>query len=510
VRTENSAKNILTSWGGQILMLLLKLVARNIFVSVLSEEYLGVNGLFSNILSMLSLAELGIGTAIIYSLYKPIEQNDTKNIAAIMQFYKKVYLTVGVFVAVIGTALTPFLSIFIKDMPDIKYLQLIYILFVMDSAVSYFFSYKATYVEANQKNYIVTIIKNTGTLVLTGLQIAVLLITKNFILYIAMQAIMTLVSNTAISMIADKMYPVLKSPEKQKMDPEILKKIKQNTGAMVFHKAGGIIVFSTSSIVLSKWVGLAEVGLYSNYCMIISSIEKLLEMVFSAITASVGNLAVATNEKKTKEVFDVAYFTAFWLYSFCGICLLNLINPFIAMWVGEEYLVSMPIVIVFIANFYIKGMRKPTLSFNNAMGIFWYNRYMPIFESGINIVVSIILAKNFGMIGVFIGTLISSITTCVWNEPYVLFKYGFKQSVRSYFDKYLKYLIIMVALCFGSYFICNLVTVTGILGMANKLVICLIVPNVVVIIMFYKTFEFKYLKDICFGLVKKMLKKKES
>lgn len=503
MRTKNSIKNIIAVWGGQFVVLILRFISRAVFVHYLNSEYLGVNGLFSNILSMLSLAELGVGTAIIYSLYKPIAENNIEDIQALMNFYQKVYTAIGIFVGVVGSALTPFLSFFIKEMPDIPHLQIIYLLFVWNSAVSYFYTYKVSFVNANQKTYISTICNMLSNILLTILQILILVLTQNFILYTAVQMVTTFLNNFVISKIADHMYPFLKEKCSAKLKPTVFAEIKKNVLAMLLHKIGGIVVYSTDNLVLSKFVGVASVGLYSNYALITNTVNTLIVQVFSSITASVGNLGVEEENEKKRDIFHVAFFVDYWLYSFCSICFFVLFNPFIKLWLGAKYLFAMDIVAAICLNFYLTGMRQATVTFKNAFGIYWQDRYKPIAEAGINFIVSIILVKKVGIVGVLIGTIVSTILADFFVEPYVLYKYGFQSSSVEYFKKYFLYSIVGLVELGLTVMICQFIPGESIVSFVLKVVVCALIPNIVNIVLFYRTKECRTLLDIGTGLLKR-------
>lgn len=356
-----------------------------------------------------------------------------------MDFYRKVYIVIGIFVGVIGSVLTPFLDVFIKEMPDIPNLEIIYLLFVWNSALSYFYTYKVSFVNANQKAYISTICNMFSNILLTILQIVILILTNNFILYTAVQMVTTVLNNVVISKIADYMYPFLKEKGKTKIKPAVLAEIKKNVLAMMMHKIGGVIVFSTDNILLSKFVGVACVGIYSNYVLITNTVNGLILQLFSAITASVGNLGVAEENQKKKNIFQVAFLVDYWLYSFCSICFFVLFNPFIKLWLGENYMFSIDIVAIICLNFYLTGMRQAVVTFKNAFGIYWQDRYKPIAEAAINFIVSIVLVQKMGIAGVLIGTIVSTILADFFVEPYILYKYGFQSSVAEYFKKYFFY-----------------------------------------------------------------------
>ncbi len=511
MRTESSIKNLIYAFGGKIVELLVKLVTRFVFVKILATEYLGLNGLFSNILSILSLVELGIGPALTYSLYKPLAHKDTKKIKALINLYKKLYNIIGIVILLLGISITPFLPYLINKMPNISNIYYIYILFVLNTSISYFYTYKRSLLEADQKRYISTIYVQIFNIILNISQIIVLLITHNYIMYLFIQIIMTLLVNVSISKKAEKIYPFMKEKNIEKVDKDTKKTITKNVFAMVFHRIGGVVVNGTDNIIISKYVGLSEVGLYSNYYMIITALKGILTQIFTSITASVGNLVAIESQEKAYNVFKKILFLNFWLYSFSTICLMCLFNDFITLWLGKEYLFSIQIVILIVANFYVTGMRKTVLTFRDALGLYWQDRYKPIFESVINLVVSIMLVKYIGIVGVFIGTFVSTITTCSWVEPYMLFKYGFKKSSKEYFSLITFYAILTIILTITMYsLLTSLFNQITIITLIIKAVLCIIIPNMVFCTLFYKTDEFIYYKNLLINIIKKLVIKRKN
>lgn len=491
-RTRKSIINLITALCGQIFGVIISFIVRMVFVNFLSSEYLGVNGLFTNILTMLSLVELGVGSAMTYSLYKPIAEENVEKIKSLMDLYKKAYRIIGIIVLVIGIGFTPFYKYLISEVPDIPNLNFIYILFVVNTGISYFYSYKRSLIICNQNKYIATIYRYAFYFIYNIAQVIVLITTQNYILYLICQVIATILENIAISRKADKMYPYLKEKDIKPLPKKEFNTIKKNVGAMLFHKMGAIVVNSTDNIILSKFVSLKAVGLYSNYYMVINGIEIIIGQIFEAIIASVGNLGVSESKEKLKSVFNKVFFMNFWLFSLCSICLLVLFNDFIKIWVGQEYVFEFSIVLIIVIAFYLKGMRKAVLTFRDATGIFYHDRYKPIFEAVINLIVSIILAKKWGVAGVFIGTIISTLATSMWVEPYVLYKYAFKEKVYKYFVKLIYYTIIGIAICSITYWLTTFITNVSIIGIIIKLLICLIIPNTIYFAIFRKTEELNY------------------
>lgn len=497
-RTRNSLLNFLCAFIGQTLGLIVSFVARIFFIKILGSEYLGLNGLFTNILTVLSLAELGIGNAITYSLYKPLANHDTKKSKALMELYRKIYIIVGIVILILGVSLTPFLSLFINEKPNVENIELIYILFVLNTAISYFYSYKRNLIIADQNRYVATIYRYSVYCVLNIVQIIYLLLRKNYIGFLLLQILATITENLLVSFKADKMYPYLKSKNKTVLDVATKNEIVKNTKAMMMHKIGGVVVNSTDNIILAKFVSITAVGLYSNYYLIINALNMVLGQIFTSLLSSIGNLCVNSDIKKQYDTFNKIDFLTFWVSCFAAVCLLCLFNPFIALWVGNDYLFSYDIVLILVINFYITMMRQSVLTFREAMGLFYKDRYKALLESFINIIMSIILAIKFKTFGVFLGTFISSVTTCLWIEPYILYKYGFKQKVGIYFKIYIKRLLLLIGLALITCLACSVVKKVGYVWFLLRLLICLVVPNFILYIVYRNSKEFKYFNDKVF------------
>lgn len=492
-RTENSIRNIKYAATGQVIGLLINFITRMVFVRTLSVEYLGINGLFSNILSILSLVELGVGSSIVYSLYKPLAEKDEQKIIALMSIFKKAYITIGIIVAVVGLSLTPFLSVFVREMPDISNIKVIYILVVINSAIGYFFSYKQSLISADQKDYIVMIYKYVFQFIFNVLQIIFLLVTHEYIIYLLLQVVNSLVWNLLVSRKASKLYPFLKNAKSNGLEGEERAALVRNMKAMILHKVGDIVINGTGNLLLAKLVNVVIVGLYSNYLMIISGLQMLFSLLFRSITASVGNLGATSSSDKVSSQFYVINFTGFWIYGFSSICLAILLNPFINLWLGDGYTLSTELVLLVVLNFYLNGMRTSVLTFRDTLGLFWYDRYKPLFEVIINLVFSIGLGLKFGAVGVFLGTTISTISTCFWFEPYIVFKYGFKSSVRPYFKMYGIYTLVCLFALIVTKYLSAMIIIEGIVGFILLSIVCFFTVNIIFLISFYRTREFKYL-----------------
>lgn len=493
-RTANSMRNIATGFLGQFITTLLGFISRTVFIKCLAEEYLGVNGLFSNILSMLSLAELGIGTAIIYALYKPLAEKDEDQIAKLMNFYSKAYTTIGIFIFIIGILLIPFLDFIIGETPTIKEsIYVIYVIYLFNTSVSYFYSYKSSLIIADQKNYVTLLISYGVTTIQTILQICVLLLTKNFLLYLIVQSICVFISNLLISIIANKMYPFLIEKKTLTLNKGEKQGLVSNVKALVIVKISGVLVNNTDNIIITYFNGLKSVALCSNYTLLIGIINTVLNQIFSGITASVGNLNAKESIERKEEFFNIINFCNFWLYGFCSICIVVLINDVITLWIGEKFILDISIPIILAVNFYMVGMQNAVWTYKNTLGIFRQGRYLLFVTAGINLFASMYLGSKWGLFGILLATAISRVCTNAWFDPYIVYKVGFKKSVIKYLFRYIEYIAILLLAGGITGYLCNLLSIGLYVGFIIKLIICLFIPNIIIIIFFKGTPEFKYI-----------------
>ena len=448
MRTRYSIINVLVNIGGQFLTMLLSFINRMVFIRCLSAEYLGVNGLFTDVLSILNFAELGIGTAMVFSMYEPAARDDEQKLARLMNLYKWMYRAVAVSVLLFGLVLLPFLPYLINGGEGIEHITLIYMIYVLGSASSYLLSYKNSIYQAYQKGYICAGWSMACECIKTVSQITVLLLTRNFILYLAVQQAIQFLPNIMVSCMVDKEFPYLKEchelPEREERNG-----ILKNIGAMSMHKLSTIIVRNTDSLLMSSFIGLATVGLYSNYRLVINALNNLMGKFAVAFSGSISNFAVMENSDRLYKIYKEMDFMFFVMSAYLTGGLMMLFNPFITMLFGGRYCFPMTTVMVIVAEFYITRMRQTNLLFREVMGLFWNDRYKAVAESIINLVVSLALVQRYGVVGIIGGTIISSLCTCVWVEPYIFLKYGvqdaWQKKLRAYFAEYLKRAMIVAA-----------------------------------------------------------------
>lgn len=496
-RTENSIKNISYAIIGYAVSLFLQLANRLVFVKLLSAEYLGISGLFTNVLSLLSLSELGVGAAIVFALYKPVAENDIEKIKSLMSLYKRLYSIIGSIILVVGLLLTPFLKYIIKEMPDdIPLIYLYYMLYVINSGISYFYTYKRSLIICNQEEYIsttTTMVASVGTKIL---QIVVLLLFKNYTLFLLVQIGFTRIENLVISKIADRRYPFLKEKNIVPLSTDEKLEIKTNVFAMMLHKIGSVVVNATDNLIISKILGLVSVGFMSNYSMIFDTVNSLITKVFSAITASIGNMAVLESKEKSEKVLYRILFANFWIVSFCTICCFCLCQPFISLWLGDKYVLSIYVLAALCGCFYLTGMRLTVLQFRTALGLFVYDKYKAILEAVLNLAISIPMTMLWGIAGVKLGTIISMLLTSFWIEGFILFRKYFSKSTWHYFRIQFLYLGLTLLMC-GSFYLIFLKINSG--SMWSFLLMCFICAsgvNLIYFVLFRKTDSFSYFKNL--------------
>ena len=493
-RIEYTKRNIIFALLSQIIAQLANFIVRTVFIQELDAVYLGVNGLFSNILTYLSLAELGVGSALIYSMYAPMAKGDTKKVSAYMNTYKKCYLAIGMIVLVIGCSLTPFLDFFINGDSNIPKLRLIYVLYVLNTASSYFFAYKGSIFQADQKQYIITNNNTLFVVIHSILRIIILRIFHSFILYLFITVICNLLENIVIALKAEHTYPYLKQNKKISLEKDESIALFKNVSAMFLHKVSDVVLGSTDNIIMSKFIGLLTVGLYSNYQMIINVVKTVFNLVAGGIGPSVGNLCASENRDKQYEIFKSIMLLNIWVVAFCSICLLNLLTPFIKIWIGEKYVISDTLILSIVISLYIQLSMRAVEMFRTATGMFWNDRYYAFLQCIINIVVSIVLVKVVGCEGIFIGTAVAVLATKFWKTSSLIYKNAFNKNPARYFLTYGIYTAVgivaaVIATCICSY------AMDGINGFVFRAIVCLIVPNLCYAVAFFKTKEFRYLSS---------------
>ena len=509
MRTSNAFKNMISSLAVHFISMLLGFIAQAIFIRTLGTEYLGLNGLLNNVFSMLSVVELGLGSAIIYNLYKPVADNDIEKIKSLMKFYKKCYRVIALIIFILSLLLIPFLPIIVgKTTISNSMVLVIYILFMIDIICSYLLTYKRSILYANQKNYIIDIIHIGYLLILNIVQILIILNTKSYILYLCFKIIMRVLENIVITIIANKRYIYLKDANYNSLDKNILKDITKKVKGLFVHKIGTFLVAGTDNLIISIFLGVSYVGLYSNYNMIINALSTIVNQIFMSFKSSIGNLIVTSKKEKVYDVYKKMQFLNFWFAMMSSIGIFVVMESFIKVWVGEQYILPRLVLLVLSICNYVYITKLCVSNFKEAAGIFYEDRLIPVIESVVNITFSIIFLKIFGLAGVFMGTILTYLITHIYTYPKIVYKKLFDKDYFQYFKDIYKYLIFTILIGGITYFVSLCIVVTNpILKVIINILLVLIIPNLFVILFFHKKDEYKYYLKLLKSMVKKFKRK---
>ena len=453
-RTENAKKNILVGLASQIIILALSFVGRKLFVRFLSIDYLGINGLYSNILSVLSLAELGLGSVVTFSLYKPVFENNQPIIRALIKYYRKVYIVIALIVSGIGVALIPYLRYIVKSNLAETELIFYYVLFLIDAVMTYYIAHKVALLAANQENRIQRYVDILSAFIQQICHIVILLLFPNYILYVASTVFVTLISKVIMNIVINDKYSYIRQPDTH--DIEINKKsITKNIKSTAVYKLSTVLINSTDNILISIIVNTAAIGLYSNYYMIVNALRGFITIITSAISNGVGNLYAQKSNDRILEVFNTLVLLYHFVSCFCAISMFFIFNDFITIWIGEAYLFDKQIVFAISFNFYLTNLLTPIWSFRESTGQFVKAKYIMLITALLNIVLSIVLGIPLGVFGILIATALSKILTQVWYEPRILFKNVFHEPPKIYWASQLKNVICTVICVIVSMMISN-------------------------------------------------------
>lgn len=496
-RTKNTSRNMIVSLVCYSLYTILSFVIRKVFIMTLSEDYLGISGLFTNILTILSFAEMGIGNAIIFNLYKPIAVGDKEQIKSLMNLYKKAYTIIGVIVLGAGLLIIPFLGYFVKDPPVInESLTVIYLFYLLNTSLSYFFSYKQSIITANQKSFVVTLYTNGFRILQMILQGILLFTTHNFLLYLSAQLVCTLLNNFLLAQKADKMYPEIKEKNIVQIPKEERNRIFANVRALFLYKLGSTVLNGTDNIIVSKIVGLKWVGYVSNYSMIIVAISSIVDQIPNAVIASVGNLNATESKEKKEHIFNVILYVCAWIYGFCAVGMFFFSSDFVSIAFGDKWRISGVVVFALALHFYVSSVSFPSYTYRTTMGYFVQGKFAPACAAVINIVLSVVLGKTIGLAGVYFATSISRFFTMGIVDPVLIFKNGFGKNPLLYYLRYFAYFIIVSAVGALSYIPLMFIPLGGLAGFIVKLVVFSVVFNLLFMLATFKTKEFAYVKNV--------------
>jgi len=513
-RAHHSARNAFVGVLCQMLTMALAFAVRMVFVRMLSKDYLGISGWFSNILSVLSISELGIGTAIVVSLYKPLATGDVPRIRASLRLLRRAYFYVGLAVLGLGLLLLPFLPALLNRQTDLVDLRAVYLMFLGQSVFSYlFWGYKSAIFTADQRQSRIHAIGLLMAVFSSVLQILALTLWRNYYAYVAVFAATTALKNLLIAHSANRAYPYLcrvnrllpGEDDTAALPREERRGIFRNLFGLGLYRFSGTALNATDSLVLGKFIGLAIIGIYSNYLLVITALTTALTLVFQSFTASVGNLSVTSDKERRYFIFRCLNLLGGWLYGFAAVCLLVLLDPLVALLFGPGWVFESPFVGLIIAlNFLTSGLLENTIMHKDACGLFWQGRFRPLFSAGLNIALSLWWVHPWGIEGVLLATIVSRLLTTWWFDPWMVHRYALGAGVKGYVGQ--TAVVLAIALGCGAglralqAWLFPGATPAGLLAM---LTLCLLIPNAIFYLVFHRRKEYTYVKEQALRLLRK-------
>ncbi|WP_192451736.1 lipopolysaccharide biosynthesis protein [Candidatus Galacturonibacter soehngenii] len=501
-RLYNSIRNIFFGLFNKILLIIMSFINRTFFIRYLSIEILGVSGLFSDILMMLSMADLGLNVAMSYSFYEPLAQNNQKKIIRLINFYKRIYSWIAGAVFIIGISITPFLNLIVNTDKEVVNLKFYYILYVLNSVCSYLLVYKSSIITADQKGYIVSEYSIIFSILKQFIQILILIFTKNYILYLIVGIVLLLLQNICISRRVDKLYPYIVGND-LKLNFNEKKEILKNIKSIFIYKVSGILLNGTDNTIISIFIGTIWVGIYSNYNLIINSLNSFIDILYSSVTASIGNIIASESAQKVYNVFRMMQSVSLILTYVTTVCFSLLINDFITWWLGESFTVNNLTVWAVVLNFYLAGVLHPIWSFREATGLYQKTKYIMLICAFLNIILSVLGAQYLGIAGVIFASALSRILTYFWYEPKLLFKdYFCERLYHFYFPMLLNFLLTIISIIFLKK-VSELIIIDSLLGILLKSVAVGSFTMLVSIAVYHNTEGYSLLKNKIIKIIDK-------
>lgn len=443
--------NVFVSILSKCILLISALIVRRMLIKYIGSEANGLNSLFISIIGFLSVAELGVGSAITFCMYKPIIDNNEKTVCGLYNLFKKSYQLIGIIIFVLGIITTPFLHLLVNDISSINInIYITFIIMLISVVLTYTYSAKISLINAYKNNYISTLVYSTGMLLQHILQIITIILTKSFVLYLLCRIIAVLFQQIIVSIIANNKYKnIIHSNEK--IDLETKKQVFKNIKAMFIHKIGGVLVNTADSVIISAFIGVIILGKYSNYTTIMSSMVAVITLFFSPLTSVIGHLYAKDNKSETIKYYNFFHTMNFIIGIVFFLGYFATIDDIVYICFGNNLKLSNIITFVITLNYFIQFMKQSTIVFRDATGTFYYDRWKPPFEALLNVILSILFVKLFpneyNVVGVIVATIITNLLICHIIEPLVLFKYAFKTSVKKqYLNNYSYFVIFTICL----------------------------------------------------------------
>lgn len=519
-RTQHTLKNLYFAALSQMISTLMAFLCRTVFIHTLGKTYLGFSGLFADILMIFSLAELGIGSVLTYEMYGPAAKHDAQALARLLAVYRRLYRYVGAVVAAAGVGMIPFLHYVITDIPDIPHLYTVYLLYVSNTVIGYFFSYTSGLLTACQEQYVGMAVTAAVSIVLKSAQMILLLVGGDFIGYLFLMNLCTLAGNFALYRLVKRKYPDVFASLNEVdrigggglQEADFRAKVRRNIRARFVSRLSSAAVTYTDNLMISAFVSTTILGLYSNYTMVAGVVRSVLGSVTGAVTGSVGQMIAVEPGERVYRMFRNIWFLNFWLTAVLSGGFFVMITPFIRLWAGPSYLLDGRILAVFCLNLYVRQMRNPLLIFHDAYGHFVEMKRKNIGEALLNILLSLLFVRilPWGSTGILLGTLCSDLLTNFWFEPYLLCR-RMGVSVWKYMARYAGYMLTWLTGTTLSGFVCRRIFSVSLFHGVHPWaafvlsgLACAFVLNGVIVLFWHRSGEFGYVLLLMRDILKKL------
>lgn len=490
-RTKNTTRNIVFGVLNKFVAIGLPFVTRTIILYFLGASFLGIGTLFSSVLSFLSLAELGFGSALVYSMYKPIAENDIDKVSALLKYYRKIYRIIGSVMLGVGTMLVPAIPFLIKgNPPEGINVYILYYIYLINSVISYFFAgYRQSLIVAHQRKDINSKISTLITLFVQFFEILALVITRNFYVYAFVPVLGTIITNVTTSYVTKKMYPEIDC--RGNLDVQTKSEIKKKISGLMGTKLNSIVIHSADTIVISAFLGLTLTAKYGNYYYIMNAVCAFIAIIFSSITASVGDKIARESVDSVYDLFKKIQFVNVWIVGCCSAYFICLYEPFVKIWVGEEMQLGVGFAALMTLYFLVYEIQKTILTFKDAAGLWHKDKLRPYVSMLINVISNLVLVQIIGIYGIVLSSILAFMISVPWINK-VLFNNLFDRSSRKNLLCIVSMILLIVVASCLSYLLCAFCP-EGILGLALRIIICTVVSNTIFFVVFRKNQNFDFL-----------------
>lgn len=506
-RTRNATRGISFGLLLRIQRMVLPFLLRTAMIRIMGVEYLGLSGLFTSILHILNMAELGVGAAMVFSMYRPIAEDDGATICALMRLYRRYYRLIGLAVGAMGLALMPVVPKLISgSIPPELDIYVLYLLNLGSTVLTYWlFAYKNCLLQAHQRTDVVSLITTiTGTLQAI-LQFAVLLFTRNYYWYVVVTMASQALNNICTAVAATKMYPNY-TPRGQ-LTREQTQSINGRIRDLFTGKLGSVVLNSSDTVVISAYLGLTVLAVYQNYYFMITSILAIIEIVLQSIMAGLGNSFITETKEKNYRDFLKFTFLYLWLIGVCTCCFLGLFQPFIKIWVGEELMLAFSAVICFAVYFFVYALNRFLNIYKDAAGLWHEDRFRPLITALTNLMLNLLWVRNWGIYGVLLSTVVSMIVVGMpWLLHNVFTLFFDRNQLKDYICRLAVYVVATIIAGFLVCLVCSQIS----LGLWGTFGLCLLisacVPNLVFFLLLRQSDQFCASLQFLDRLTKKKLK----